>query len=294
MFKRYVKSRVIPEHMLSGQITNINWKQDNYLKNNVKLSRSLSPYCADNIYARTEKSKIASRVLSYLCKNNYSCDDVFYELYSKINVKSRQKANEFIRKYKKEVLLRQQYIWTLNEIYDQRQSLSKLFNHLEDIAEYPEYSESKSNSQYVKNAVEFLNETEKYKDHQPNGKFTIADLAIDIRNNYLNELDKSLNSEAVLAYWLTQRYELLSNTDLKKVGDLLCEVYKIEYKTDIQRYRSKKRKDYDRNRYIPQKSSSAAEKKEKVRKLKTKGYTQKKTAELLRISRSTVERYWKG
>lgn len=226
-FKRYVKSIKIPDHMLIQLTISIDWEEDQYLVKCVDYSRQLSYQCIENIYARIEKRKLVFKVLSYLCRNNYSCDSVFDNLYSKYNPESKQKASELKKIYRNEFLLRQQYIGALDEISNQQQNLDKLFDYLYEIAEYPEYANGKYEISKVKNATEFLHDTEKYKDRLPTGRNTIADMAIYFRNKLLDDLNNSLDEGAILAFWLSGRYELLSNANLKKLGDLLCDVYKL-------------------------------------------------------------------
>lgn len=291
-FMKYVESLKIPDHMLKQLATPIEWKEVSYLKECVEKATKLSAMCRENNYARKEKRKLAYRTLSYLCRNNYSCDDVFDSLYSRKNPESKEKATKSKERYRKEIVLRHQYIWALKEISSQQHTLGRLFDSLEQSAEYPERASSNNDFSKVRHTINFLHETEEYKDKLPTGKMSFIDLVIHYREMYLAELDNSLDDAAILAFWLSERYELLSNTNLKRVGELLCDAYQTEYESEIAEYRSEKKKTRDRNRYTPNKRLSAHEKREEVKHLKASGYTQKQTADALQISRSTVERYW--
>ncbi len=290
-FKRFVVSLKIPDHM-TNLIAHIDWRNDNYLKDIVEHAIKLSPLCIENRYARIEKKKVAYKALSYLCRNNYSCDDVFNELYSRKNSESMQKASELKEKYKDEYVLRQQYIWALDEIYNQRQELNKLFENLELFAEYANYPTQTKGISKIKNAVNFLHDTDEYKNRRPTGNLDIPNIAIYLRNQYSSDLDKSLDDGAIIAYWLNSGYEFLSNANLKMLGNLLCDFYKEAYISEIEKHRKEKKKDYNRKRHTPKKRLSAQEKRTRINELKSKGYSQKETASILEVSKSSVERNW--
>ena len=291
-FKRYVESLKLPDHMLKELTTPIRWEEDSVLKNCVEKAGKLSAMCRENRYARIEKRKIVFRALSHLCRNNYSCDVVFDKLYSQKNLESRQKAIEFKEKYRKEIIIRQQYIFALDEIYNQMQNLDKLFDGLKQLAEYPEYSNSQIDISKLKYILHFLNDTDDLRGKIPTGKSCYRDLGINLRNKHMAELDNNLDDGAIVAFWLSERYELLSNSNLKILSDLICELYRDAYDSEITEHRKGKKNDYNRKRHIPKKRLSAHEKRRRINELKSSGFTQAETVSALGISRSTVERNW--
>src|SRR5690606_20913503 len=129
-------------------------------------------------YARIEKKKLADKALSYLCRNNYSCPDVFDALYSKNHSESMKKASEYKRKFKDELVIRHQYIWAFDEIFNQQQDLDEMFDSLEQFSEHPDYPNRSTDILKIMNAVTILHETEKYKDRIHTGRLTFVNLAI--------------------------------------------------------------------------------------------------------------------
>jgi DNA-binding CsgD family transcriptional regulator len=265
---------------------------DDVLKTCVRKAGKLSAMCSENEYARAEKRKIAFRALSHLCRNNYSCDDVFDVLYSQKNPDSRQKALDFKIMYKKAIVVRQQYIYALDEIINLRENLNKLFEGLEQLAEYPAYSNSSTGTTRLMQILYFLHKTDDLKGKIPAGKLCYRDLGLYIRNRYMAELDKSLDDGAIVAYWFSGRYELLSNSNLKTLGDLICDLYKEAYASEIAEHRKGKKNEYNRKRHTPKKKLSAQEKRRRINELKSSGLTQAETASALGVSKSTVERNW--
>lgn len=290
-FKNYVKSIDIPESMLKKTASPISWENDSYLNRCVKYSKSLGYLSIENAYARIEKRKIINKVLSYLLRRNYSCDAVFSELYSSKTPHANEKILKLHSKYTKGFWIRKRYIKALNEIHRNSAKLSRLFTHFKKTAKYPhEYNPFDFNK--MKSSIVFLKDTDKYEGRSLTGKMSLTEVGLLLRKQKLDELNISLSDAQIKALWLNREYEKLSNANLERIGDLLCEDYKTIYRKEIDEYGDENKRSYNQKRYTPMKSLSAKEKKEKIIAMKAEGYTQIKTAEALEISESTVYRYW--
>jgi predicted transcriptional regulator len=293
-FKRYVENINLPVTLMEDIVSPVSWEHDLFLKSCVKYSNSLGYHSIENGYARIEKRKLIYRVLSYLLRNDYSCDAIFRELYSSNTPDADQKIIDLQDRHNDGFWIRQRHITALEQIHGDSAKLACLFSHFKNTAEYPVYDENQKHFDYykMKSAIDFLYDTDKYKGRKLSGKMSIAEMAVHLRNEKIADLNNQLTDAQIKGLWLKKYYQRLSNANLERIGELLCDSYKSIYRKEIAEYKDEIKRNYNRERYTPQKALSAKEKKEKVAAMKAEGYTQKQTAERLDISESSVYRYW--
>ncbi len=293
-FKKYVESIEIPVNLQQEITSTITWKKERYLIDCVTYSNQLGALCIDNWYARKEKKKLIERVLSYLLRKNLHCEDVFYNLYSDKTPDAEQKRLKLIDRYHKGFLVRQQYLKALDEIHRNSSKLSRLFKQFYKTAKYPPYRDDEQlNFSQRRYSIQFLQKTKKHEGKKLTGVMSYTELAVWLREKKTAELNISgYTNDEIKALWLRKEYSRLSNGNLKKLGNLICDAYRSIYDRDINENRNEKKREYNQKRYVPRKSLSAREKKDIIMEMKAMGRTQKETVEMTDISRSTVERNW--
>jgi DNA-binding CsgD family transcriptional regulator len=294
-FKRYVSSLPFPDDIFSFDET-FDPLYDVFFSSSIGLSKWFGARCIDNPHARTEKRKLIKKVLSYLTKWDMYYPDVLVYFYSEKTPGYEDKVCNLQRDLKNMFIDRYRFLKALSYL---RKSVEivRLNDYLSMNTSTTFFSEYASTDyEKVLRAWDNLDLTEDVEGLELDGVLSFQEIAIHVRQEAKQIIDATslcFSDDQLRGMWISQREDLLSNNNLKRLSNLICDAYKVVFASEIIKFRSENKKENDRKRYTPTQKYSKKEKTRIINQLRLEGKSQRVIAEMMGISKSTVEAHWK-
>lgn len=294
-FKVYVSSLSYPDDIFWFDAYDP--LNDQFLKRAVSDSKWLGLQSVFNPHARIVKTRHIKKVLNYMVKKDLYYPDFLGNFYSPNNPNFKQLVNVLQNSLHDGFIIRFQYLEAFRKLRKSTDFCIRLNTHLSKNASSKFYSQYSSHDyRALLNAHDSIQETVEYEGLGLENKLSLRELGIHVRENAKKVVADSniqLSDDQLKGVWMAKSEEILTISNLKRLGNIIVRAHLTEYSMEIKRYRDEKKKEADRNRYTPTQKYSYADKSRLIEKLNKENVSQRKIGEQLGINKSTVERHLK-
>ncbi len=292
-FKDYVSSLEYPDDITTFD-DSFDATQDKFISVLIRSAKWLGTQCFVNPAARTVKKRLIFRILNYMIKSNMYSPEIFINLYSINSNNYKDKIRALQDKLHDGIILRFQYLKAFRQLRntDIIERLNEQFSLNATCNVDLHYSPI--DYEVILNHYDILERTQKYEGRVAVGNLSYTNLHILMRNLSKQALDVYnivYTDDQLRGIWIKRSEFILSNSDLKRLGDLICDAYNIAFAQEVKEFRIDNKRKSDRINYTPTQEYSKHDKIRLIAECKLK-LSQRETAKKLGLSKSTVIRYW--